>query len=146
LVDGVAHPSTQTHGRNWRKTLQIARTKIRPKVLWKSRKWKTLQHNIGDDLTQKHGYIDANQEFTMYGNYHNILPLFGGLEGSLGFSPLLSYTMKHTHTSQEATMAREWKRDGWMLTSPPTLGVLFIGKLKTRVPLWAKRKITYNEG
>jgi hypothetical protein len=24
-----------------------------------------LQHNIGDELTQKHGYIDANQEFTV---------------------------------------------------------------------------------
>jgi hypothetical protein len=23
-----------------------------------------MQHNIGDELTQKHGYIDANQEFT----------------------------------------------------------------------------------
>jgi hypothetical protein len=25
--------------------------------------WKTMQHNIGDELTQKHDYIDANQEF-----------------------------------------------------------------------------------
>jgi hypothetical protein len=25
-------------------------------------KMKILQHNIGDDLTKKHGYIDANQE------------------------------------------------------------------------------------
>jgi ubiquinone biosynthesis protein Coq4 len=24
---------------------------------------KILQHNIGDELTQKHDYIDANQEF-----------------------------------------------------------------------------------
>jgi hypothetical protein len=23
-----------------------------------------MQHNIGDELTQKHDYIDANQEFT----------------------------------------------------------------------------------
>jgi hypothetical protein len=30
----------------------------------KSRKWKILQHNIGDELRQKHDYIDANQEFT----------------------------------------------------------------------------------
>jgi hypothetical protein len=27
-------------------------------------KMKTLQHNIGDELTQKHDYIDTNQEFT----------------------------------------------------------------------------------
>jgi hypothetical protein len=71
-----------------------------------------LQHNIGDDLTQKHNYIDVNQEFTKCGTYHNIFPLFGGLEGSLTFSPLLSYTMKHTHTSEKVTMARGWKRDG----------------------------------
>jgi hypothetical protein len=30
----------------------------------KSRKFKTLQHNIVDKLTQKYDYIDANQEFT----------------------------------------------------------------------------------
>jgi hypothetical protein len=71
-----------------------------------------LQYNIGDDLTQTHCYIDANQESTRYGNHHNILPLFEGLEGSLTFSPLLSYTMKHTHTSQKVTMARGWERDG----------------------------------
>jgi hypothetical protein len=86
-----------------------------------------LQHNIGDDLTQKHDYIDANQEFTRCKNRYNILPLFGGLKGSLMFSPLLSYTVKHSHTSQKPSMARGWKRDGWMHISPPTLRVLFIG-------------------
>jgi hypothetical protein len=70
-----------------------------------------LQHNIGDDLTQKHGYIDANQEFTRCKNHHNILPLFRELEGSYTFSPLLSYTIKHTHTSQKAIIARGWERD-----------------------------------
>jgi hypothetical protein len=71
-----------------------------------------LQHKVGDDLTQKHDYIDANQEFIQCGNHHNILLLFGGLEGSLTSSPLLSYTMKHTHTSQKETMVRGWERDG----------------------------------
>jgi hypothetical protein len=66
---------------------------------------KTLHHNIRDDLTQKHGYIDANQEFTRCKNCHNILPLFRGLEGSLTFSPRLSYTMKHTHTFQKETIS-----------------------------------------
>jgi hypothetical protein len=70
------------------------------------------------------------------GNHHNILPLFGGLEGSLTFSHLFSYTIKHTHTSQKATMTKEWEKDGWMLTSPPALGILFIGKLLTKLPLW----------
>jgi hypothetical protein len=63
-------------------------------------------------LTQTHECIDANQEFTRCENYHNLLPLFEGLKGSLTFSPLLSYTMKHTHTSQKVTMTREWERNG----------------------------------
>jgi hypothetical protein len=75
-------------------------------------KMKKLQHKIGDDLTQTHSYINVNQEFPRCGNHHNILPHFAGFEGSLTFSPLLSYTMKHTHTSQKATIARGWERDG----------------------------------
>jgi hypothetical protein len=106
------------------------------KYFWKSRKWKIFQYKIGDDLIQKHSYIDANKESTRCENRHNILPLFGGLEGSLTFSPHLSYTMKHTYTSQKATMATGWERDGWMLASPPTLRVLFIGKLMTKLLLW----------
>jgi hypothetical protein len=94
-------------------------------------KMKTLQYNIGDDLNQKHDFIDVNQEFTRYGKCHNILPLFGGLARSLTFSPPISCTMKHTHTSQKATMARAWKRDGWMYISPATLMVPFIGPGKT---------------
>jgi hypothetical protein len=70
-----------------------------------------LQHNIGDDLTQKHGYIVVNKEFTRCGSRHNILSLFRGLERSLTFAPLLSYTIKHTHTSQKATIAKQWDRD-----------------------------------
>jgi hypothetical protein len=40
------------------------RSRIGPKILKNHKKWKTLQHNIVDELTQKHDYIDANQEFT----------------------------------------------------------------------------------
>jgi hypothetical protein len=71
-----------------------------------------MQHKIGDDFIQTQRYIDVNQEFTRCGNRHNILLLFRGLEGSLTFSPLLSYTMKHTHTSKKTTLARGWERDG----------------------------------
>jgi hypothetical protein len=35
-----------------------------------------LQYKIGDDSTQKHDYIGANQEFTRCGNRHKILLLF----------------------------------------------------------------------
>jgi hypothetical protein len=44
-------------------------------------------------------------------NHHNIFSLFGGLEGSLTISALLSYTMKHAHTSQKVTVARGYERD-----------------------------------
>jgi hypothetical protein len=60
--------------------------------------------------------------------HHSILPLFGGLEESLTFSSLLTYTMKHTHTSQKATMASGERGMVELLASPPALGVLFIGK------------------
>jgi hypothetical protein len=53
-----------------------------------------------------------NQMSTRCENYHNILQVFEGLEGSFTFCPFLSYTMKHTHTSQKATMAKGWERDG----------------------------------
>jgi hypothetical protein len=95
------------------KKTQIAGSEIGPKIPPKIIKIKkTLQHKIGHDLTQKHGYIDANEKITWCENHHNILPLFTGLEGSLTFSLPLSYTMKHTHTSQKETMARGWERDG----------------------------------
>jgi hypothetical protein len=131
-----AHPSNLSHGRNRRKTLQIARTNIRPKIPLKIKKWKTFQHIERGDSIQTHRCIDANQEFIRCGNHNNILPLFGELEGSLTLSPLLSYTMKHTLTSQKTTMARGWERDGWMATSPPALDVLIIGRLITNIPLW----------
>jgi hypothetical protein len=87
--------------------------KIRPKIPLKIKTMKNISAHIerGDSI-QTHVCIDANQGFTRCENRPNILPLFGGLEGSLTFSLLLSYTMKHTHTSQKATIAREWERDG----------------------------------
>jgi hypothetical protein len=86
--------------------------KIRPKIPPKIKKMKKVHHIEGGDSIQKHCYIDANQDSTRCGNCHNILSLFGGLEECLTFSPLLSYTMKQTHTSQKATMPRGWERDG----------------------------------
>jgi hypothetical protein len=65
-----------------------------------------------DDSIEAHICIDANQGLTRCGSHPNILPFFGGLERSLTFSPLISYTMKHTHTSQKATTTRGWERDG----------------------------------
>jgi hypothetical protein len=70
------------------------------KYLWKSQKWKILYHKIWDNLTQTHNYIDANQEFTMCENHHNILPLFGGLEGSLTLSSPLLHHEAHPHRSK----------------------------------------------
>jgi hypothetical protein len=104
------------------------RSKIRQKYSKNHENEKHCSTIYEMNLTKKHDYIDANQEFTRCRNCHNILPLFGGLEGSLTFSHLLSYTMKRTHTSQKATMARGGRGMTKMLTSPPVLGVLFIEK------------------
>jgi hypothetical protein len=82
------------------KTPQIARSKIGQKIM----KIKTLQLKIGDDLTVKHGYIDANQEFTRCRNHSNILPLFAGLGISL--TSLLSSLRlheAHSHLSEMKT-------------------------------------------
>jgi hypothetical protein len=54
--------------------------------------------------------------------------------------------MKHTHTTQKATMARGGRGMVECLILSTNPWVLFIGKLKTRMPMWAKRKITTNEG
>jgi hypothetical protein len=63
-VDDETQPITQTHGRNRRKTPQILRSRIGQKIFKTHKNKKTLQHNIGDESTQKHDYIDANQELT----------------------------------------------------------------------------------
>jgi hypothetical protein len=138
-VDDQAPPSTQIHRRNQRKLLQTHRWKIGRKYSKKPKK-KNDPYNLETRFTHKDQLYWENQTSTRCGNHHNILPLFGGLEGSLIFSPFLSYTMKHIHTSQKATMAREWERDDWMLASPPALRVLFIGKLITKVSLWTNTK------
>jgi hypothetical protein len=53
------------------------------KYLQKSSKWRIFQHIEWGDSIQTHICIDANQEFTRYGNHPNILPLFGRLGRSL---------------------------------------------------------------
>jgi hypothetical protein len=59
------------------KLLKLWSQKWGQKYLQKSQKWKILQLKIGDELTQIHRCIDANQEFTRCRNHPNILPLFG---------------------------------------------------------------------
>jgi hypothetical protein len=46
-------------------------------------KMKILQHEEGDDLIQKHNYIDVKQESTRCGNHLKILQLFRRLGRSL---------------------------------------------------------------
>jgi hypothetical protein len=91
-----------------------------PKIMKK----KNDPYNLETRFTHKDQLYYETQTSTRCGNNHNILPLCGGLERSLTFSPLLSYTIKHTHTSQKASQL--------------ALGVLFLGKLMTKLPLWPK--------
>jgi hypothetical protein len=72
-----------------------------PKIMKKNN-----PYNLVRRFMNKYQLYCENQSSTRRGNWHNILSLFGGLEGSLTFSPLFSYSMKHTHTSQKATMDR----------------------------------------
>jgi hypothetical protein len=69
-------------------------------------KKKNDPYNLETRFTHKNQLYRENQTATRCGTHHNILLIFGGLERSLTFSPLLSYTMRHTHTSQKATIAR----------------------------------------
>jgi hypothetical protein len=96
------------------------------KILQNLQKRKMIHTTWRRDPCTKIGYIERIKHLQGVETTITRRPLFGGLEGSLTFSPLLSYTMKHTNTSQKATIA--WERDGRMLISPPTLGVLFIVK------------------
>jgi hypothetical protein len=104
-VNDEAHPSTQLHGRNQRKISPNSRMKIRQKY-FKIKKKKNDSYNLEMRFTHKDQLYWENQTSIRCGKSHNILPLFGGLERSLTFSPLPSYTMKLTHTSQKATIAR----------------------------------------
>jgi hypothetical protein len=56
---------------------------------------KLSELKIGDDLTQTHICVDADQEFTRCGNHPNILPLFGRLGRSL--TSLLSSLRHEAH-------------------------------------------------
>jgi hypothetical protein len=89
------------------------------------------------DSIQKHNYIEANQRFTRCGNHPNIFPLFGRLGRISHNLSYLLLDMKHTHTTQKA---KSKPRCGGgmdeVLTSPLALGVILIGKLITKLPLW----------
>jgi hypothetical protein len=121
---GIKENLLQTHG--W---------KIRQKYS-KNHEKEKWSIQLGDKIhTQRSTILGESNVYKVW-NYHNILPLFRRLEGSLTLSPLLCYTMKHIHTSQKATMARGWERDDWVLTSLPALRVTIIGKLMIKQSLW----------
>jgi hypothetical protein len=114
-VDDEAHPSNQIHGRNQRKTPSNSRIKNHAKILQKSRKRKMIHTTLRRDSRTKIGYIDRIKHLqgvkTITASSHS-LEDWRDLSLSLLSCPLLSSTMKHSHTSQKATMARGWKWDG----------------------------------
>jgi hypothetical protein len=77
----------------------------------KIKKKKNDPYNLETIFMHKKSVILIESTSTRCGNCHNMLPHFRGLVRSLTFSPFLTYTMKHTHTSQKTTMARGWERD-----------------------------------
>jgi hypothetical protein len=108
------------------KLLKSRDRKSGPKYIQISQKWKTLQHKIGDDLTQNHGYIDANQEFIKCGNHPNIVPLFRRLGRSL--TSLLSSLWHEAHPHLPKWRPK-WKGVGEGYSHNSHM-VLFIAKTK----------------
>jgi hypothetical protein len=145
-VDDEARPSTQLHGRNQRKTSQISRTQNWAKVLQKSQKKKNGLHTWRRDSIIKISYIDKNQTSTRCGNRLNILPLFGRLERiPHNLSTPLTFEA-HNTTKKAQSKPRCGGGLAEVLASPPALGVLFIGKLMTKLPLWPNTKKTVKLG
>jgi hypothetical protein len=105
-----AHPSNLSHGRNQRKSLQIARMKIMPKIPLKINNMKNISAhreviqskpiNVLMQIKSLHGVETATISSHSLEDWRDL---------SLS---LISYTKKHTHTSQKATIARWWERDG----------------------------------
>jgi hypothetical protein len=141
-----AHPINLSHGRNRRKTLQIARTKIRPKIPPKIKKMKNISaHRKRWFNPNPWMHWCKSRVYKVWKLSQHALTLWriGGISHFLSF-PLFHHEA-HPHLST-SNYGQGWKRDGWIFASPPTLGVLYIGKLKTKMPLWTKRKNTSNEG
>jgi hypothetical protein len=100
MVDHEAHPSTQIHRKNRRKTPKIMKSKIEAKIPPKITKMKKGAAHREKRFNPKHNYNEANQMFTRCGNHPNILPLFGRLGRSLT-SLLSSLRHKaHSHISK----------------------------------------------
>jgi hypothetical protein len=128
------------------KFLQTRRWKIRRKYSenHEKEKW-SIQ--LEDKIHAQRPAILRESNIYKVWNRYNIHPLFGGLDESLTFSHLLTYTMKHTQTSQKATITREWERDGWIAnlsTSP--WGHIYRKKLMTKLSLWHNTKKTIKLG
>jgi hypothetical protein len=141
-----AHPSNLSHGRNQRKTLQIARTKIGPKILSKIKKIKNISaHRERWFNPNPWMYWCKSRVYNVWkpAQHPPTLWRIGGISHFLS-SPLLHHEA-HTHILK-ATIARGWERDGWMLTSLLALGVLIIEKLMTKLLLLANTMKTTKLG
>jgi hypothetical protein len=113
------------------------------KYLRKSLNRKTWQHKEGDNSIQKHSYIDANHESTRSGNHPNILPLFQRFRRSL--TSYLS-SLRHEAHQHLAKWRPKSKGVGEGCLPQQPYGSIYSENQKTKMPLWAKRKITTNEG
>jgi hypothetical protein len=92
----LALNSTKESKKNSSKLVDEKSNKNTSKIMKK----KNNPYNLDTRFTHKYQLYWDNQIFTRCENWHNILPLFGVLEGSLTFSALISYTMKHTYASK----------------------------------------------
>jgi hypothetical protein len=131
-----AHPSCLSHRINGKTFVKSQEWKLGQKYLWKSRKIKTFQHIDRGDSIKTHRYIDANPVFIRCGNHPYILPLFGRLGRSL--TSLLSPLWLEKWRPKANGVG-----EGYLPQQP--YGSIYNEDQKTRMPLWAKSKITTNE-
>jgi hypothetical protein len=104
------------------KLLQTRGWKIRQKYS-KNHEKEKLSIQLGDEIhAQRSAIMRESNIYNMWKwpQHPTTLWRIGGISHFLS-SPLPSYTMNHTHTSQKASMARGWERDGWVIASPPAL-------------------------
>jgi hypothetical protein len=96
-VDDEAHPITQLHRRNQRKTPPNSQMKNRVKILQNSQKRKMIHRR---DSCTKISYIER---IKCLQGVETATTSTHSLEDWRDLSlSLLSYTMKHTHTSQKS--------------------------------------------
>ncbi len=108
----------------------------------KSQKIKMI-HTTEMRFTHKDQLYWENQTSTRCGNHHNIVPLFEGLER---FLTSLIFSLRHDAHPHLAKWIPKAMGVGEGCLPQQPYGSIYSKNQKTRMPLWAKRKIHLMKG